>query len=180
MLIKDLKVLKKRFRMVNVVLVNERDEPIGLQEKMQAHIDGNLHRAFSVLLFNSKDEMLIHKRASNKYHCPDLWTNACCSHPFEGEKRIDGAKRRLFEELGYEDVELSELFTFTYKARFDNGLTEHEIDTVFKGMTDSNPPKIDPEEIGDYKWVSIEELKHDVAANPNKYTIWFKEILKRI
>lgn len=164
--------------MVDVILVNEKDKQIGTEEKMQAHVNGHLHRAFSVLLYNSKDEMLIHKRAVTKYHCPGLWTNACCSHPMPKENREEAAKRRLFEELGYENIELKEIFTFTYKAKFDNGLTEHEIDTVFKGKTDLNPPKINPDEIEEFKWVSIEELKKDILANPQKYTVWFKEIIK--
>lgn len=166
--------------MVNVILINEKDEQIGSQEKMQAHVEGNLHRAFSVLLFNKKGEMLIHKRASSKYHCPNLWTNACCSHPMPNETRIQAAKRRLNEELGYENIELEEVFTFRYKAKFDNGLTEHEIDTVFKGITELHPPKINPEEIDEYKWTSIKDLRNDIRKNPNKYTVWFKGILKSL
>ena len=164
--------------MVDVILVNGKDEQIGTQEKMQAHVNGNLHRAFSVLLYNSKREMLIHKRASSKYHCPRLWTNACCSHPMPNETRGEAAKRRLFEELGYGDIELKEVYTFTYKAKFDNGLTEHEIDTVFKGITDINPPKIDPEEIKEFKWIAIKDLQKDMIEHPDKYTIWFKEMMR--
>jgi len=166
--------------MTNIILVNEKDQEIGHKEKMQAHIDGDLHRAFSVQLYNSNGEVFIHKRASSKYHCGGLWTNACCSHPFPGELIIDAAKRRLYEELGYIEIDLTEKFVFQYKASFDNGLTEHEMDHVFFGYTDLNPPEIDPEEIEDYKWISIEELKKDMLNNPLKYTIWFKEIMKHL
>ena len=166
--------------MTNIILVNEKDHKIGQKEKMQAHIDGDLHRALSVQLYNSKGELLIHKRASSKYHCGGLWTNTCCSHPFPGELTIDAAMRRLNEELGYIKIELEEKFVFHYKASFENGITENEIDHVFIGYTDLNPPKIDPEEIEDYKWISIEELKKDIQNNPLKYTVWFKEIMKRL
>jgi isopentenyl-diphosphate delta-isomerase len=166
--------------MANIVLVNEKDHEIGQKEKMQAHIDGDLHRALSIQLYNSKGELLIHKRASSKYHCGGLWTNTCCSHPFPGELTIDAAKRRLYEELGYKQINLVEKFVFQYKASFENGLTENEIDHVFTGSADINPPEIDPEEIEDYKWISPDELKKDMQKSPLKYTVWFKEIMKHL
>ena len=166
--------------MVKIILVNKEDREIGLKEKMQAHIDGNLHRALSIQLYNSKGEIFIHKRASSKYHCGGLWTNACCSHPHPGELTIDGATRRLYEELGYKQINLIEKFVFQYKADFENGLTEHEIDHVFIGNTDINPPLIEPDEIEDYKWISIDELRKDMKHHPAKYTIWFKKIMKHL
>ena len=166
--------------MTSIILVNEKDHEIGHKEKMQAHLDADLHRALSVQLYNSKGELLIHKRASSKYHCGGLWTNTCCSHPFPGELTIDAAMRRLNEELGYIKIELEEKFVFHYKANFENGITENEIDHVFIGFTDLNPPKVDQEEVEDYKWISIEELKKDIQNNPLKYTVWFKEIMKRL
>ncbi len=166
--------------MTNIILVNEKDQEIGQKEKMQAHIDGDLHRALSIQLYNSKGELLIHKRASSKYHCGGLWTNTCCSHPSPGEITIDAAVRRLFEELGYKQIDIKEKFSFYYKKKFENGLTEHEFDHVFTGYTDLNPPEIDTEEIEDYKWISIIELKKDMQKNPSKYTIWFKEIMKHL
>ena len=120
-----------------VILVNEQDEPIGLMEKMEAHEKGLLHRAFSILIFNSNGEMLLQQRASGKYHSPNLWTNACCSHPMPGESLFDAAHRRLKEEMGF-DTFLSHAFTFTYRTDFDNGLTEHEIDNVFTGIFDGD------------------------------------------
>ena len=163
--------------MIKVILVNKNDKIIGQKEKIQAHIDADLHRAFSVLLYNSKGEMLIHKRANSKYHCPNMWTNACCSHPTPGESRNDAAKRRMKEELGYENIKLIKKFTFTYKKEFDNGLTENEIDTVFVGFTENNPPKINPDEIQVWKWISISELLEDIKLNRPKYSFWFQKIL---
>ena len=166
--------------MTNIILVNKKDQEIGQKEKMQSHIDGDLHRALSIQLYNSNGELLIHKRASSKYHCGGLWTNTCCSHPFPGELTIDAAKRRLYEELGYKQVDLVEKFVFQYKASFENGLTENEIDHVFTGHTDLNPPEIDQKEIEDYEWISIDELKNDIQNSHSKYTVWFKEIMKHL
>ncbi|MCK5674214.1 MAG: isopentenyl-diphosphate Delta-isomerase [Spirochaetales bacterium] len=166
--------------MANVILVNKEDHEIGQKEKMQAHIDGDLHRAFSIQLYNSKGEVFIHQRALTKYHCGGLWTNACCSHPFPDELTIDGANRRLYEELGYEQIELKEEFVFQYKNKFDNGLTENEIDHVFIGYTDLHPPLIDSEEVGDYTWISVDKLKHDIQKNPAKYSVWFKKIMNHL
>ncbi len=166
--------------MANIILVNEKDQEIGQKEKMQAHINADLHRALSIQLYNSSGELFIHKRASSKYHCGGLWTNACCSHPCPDELTVDAAMRRLYEELGYKQIDLIEKFVFQYKASFENGLTEHEIDHVFIGCTDLNPPKIDPEEIEDFKWISIDELKKEMQNHPSKYTIWFKEIMKHL
>lgn len=166
--------------MSNIILVNEEDHEIGQKEKMQAHVDGDLHRAFSVQLYNLEGEVFIHKRASSKYHCGGQWTNACCSHPFPGELTIDGANRRLYEELGYKQIDISEKIVFQYKSSFENGLTEHEIDHVFIGYTNANPPQIDPGEIEDYKWISVVNLIKDIQNNPAKYTVWFKKIMNHL
>jgi isopentenyl-diphosphate delta-isomerase len=114
-----------------LVLVNEQDEPIGEIEKMEAHRKGLLHRAFSVFIFDDNGRMLLQQRAMSKYHSGGLWTNACCSHPGPGEETLASAKKRLKEEMGFEINEA--LLTFTYKARFDNGLIEHEHDHVLVG-----------------------------------------------
>ncbi len=164
----------------NVILVDEQNTQIGVKPKLQAHIDGDLHRCFSILLYNSKGEMLIHKRALEKYHCGGLWTNACCSHPAPGEHTIEGAKRRLYEELGYKDITLTPQFEFIYLAEFENGLIEHEYDFVYTGIVDFDPPKPDPSEIAEFAWVTVSELSADVQENPSKYTVWFQIILSKL
>lgn len=159
-----------------VVLVNENDEVIGTMEKLRAHKEGLLHRAFSVMIFNDAGEMLIHQRAINKYHCGGLWSNTCCSHPQLNETPIDGAKRRLMEEMGI-SCELKFVDTFIYKVKFDNGLTEHEFDHMFVGRC-NDIPNPNPDEVSDWKYVSIEKLKKDIENNPEIFTFWFKEIVK--
>ena len=161
----------------NVILVNENDEKVGLMEKMEAHEKALLHRAFSVFSFNKKGQLLLQQRAVSKYHSPLLWTNTCCSHQRDGESNIEAGKRRLQEEMGFV-CELKELFVFTYKAPFDNGLTEHEIDHVMVGYYDKNP-EINREEVEAYKWMTIEEVKMDMNKNPEIYTVWFRIIFEK-
>lgn len=157
-----------------VILVNEKDEPIGLMNKMEAHEKAILHRAFSVFILNDNNEVMLQQRAQHKYHSPLLWTNTCCSHQRAGETNIQAGKRRLFEEMGFE-VELKELFHFIYKAPFDNGLTEHELDHVMIGYS-NNEPDINLEEVASWKWMKIEAIKEDMIQNPADYTVWFKII----
>lgn len=158
----------------NVILVNEKDEPIGLMPKMEAHEKAVLHRAFSVFVLNSQNEIMLQQRAHHKYHSPLLWTNTCCSHQREGETNIQAGSRRLFEEMGFK-TDLKELFNFIYKAPFDNGLTEHELDHVMIGYY-NDAPNINPEEVEDWKWMPIEAVKTDIQNHPDLYTIWFKII----
>jgi isopentenyl-diphosphate delta-isomerase len=158
----------------NVILVNERDEPIGLMPKMEAHEKAVLHRAFSVFVLNSKNEIMLQQRAHHKYHSPLLWTNTCCSHQREGETNIQAGSRRLFEEMGFQ-TELKELFHFIYKAPFDNGLTEHELDHVMIGYY-NEAPSINPDEVEAWKWMPIEAVKADIQNHPDLYTIWFQII----
>lgn len=154
-----------------IILVNEHDDMVGTMDKMEAHKQGLLHRAFSVFIFNSKGEMLMQQRALTKYHSAGLWTNACCSHPMPGEKTIDAAQRRLMEELGFE-APIEKIFDFTYKAEFDNGLTEHEFDHVFageyEGEIDANP-----DEVKDFSYKEISEIKNMLQEHPQKFTAWF-------
>ena len=157
-----------------VILVNEKDEPIGLMNKMEAHEKAILHRAFSVFILNNNNEVMLQQRAQHKYHSPLLWTNTCCSHQRAGETNIQAGKRRLYEEMGFE-VDLKELFHFIYKAPFDNGLTEHELDHVMIGYSNSEP-FINPEEVASWKWMKIEAIKDDMIQNPAEYTVWFKII----
>ena len=159
-----------------VILVNEKDEPIGLMGKMEVHEKGLLHRAFSVFVFNSKQEVLLQQRAACKYHSPNLWTNTCCSHPRAGETNQQAGERRLQEEMGLQ-VPLQEVFSFIYKAPFDNGLTEHEYDHVLIGYSDAQP-QINPEEVASWKWLSLEAIKEDILQAPERYTAWFKIIFE--
>jgi len=157
-----------------VILVNENDEQIGLMPKLEAHEKAVLHRAFSVFILNEKNEIMLQQRASHKYHSPLLWTNTCCSHQREGETNIQAGTRRLFEEMGFK-TELKELFNFIYKAPFDNGLTEHELDHVMIGYY-NEAPEINPDEVESWKWMCIEDVKNDMQLHPEIYTVWFKII----
>jgi isopentenyl-diphosphate delta-isomerase len=158
----------------NVILVNPNDEQIGLMPKLEAHEKAVLHRAFSVFVLNDKNEMMLQQRAQHKYHSPLLWTNTCCSHQREGETNIVAGSRRLHEEMGFK-TELKELFHFIYKAPFDNGLTEHELDHVMIGYYNEEP-KINPDEVENWKWMGIEEVLKDMQLHPEIYTVWFKII----
>lgn len=161
-----------------VILVNENDQSVGSMEKMEAHRKGLLHRAFSVFLFNSKGDLLLQQRAIDKYHSGGLWTNTCCSHPFPEEDVTDAAHRRLQEEMGM-DVPLRFLFKFHYKAPFENGLTEHEIDHVFIGYSDKRPV-INPEEVAGYKYMDMETIRQEIEHKPEKYTAWFRIVFNRL
>jgi isopentenyl-diphosphate delta-isomerase len=155
-----------------LVLVNEKDEAVGTMEKMEVHRKALLHRAFSVFLFNSKGEMFLQRRALKKYHSGGLWTNACCSHPFPSEIPTSAAMRRMKEELGF-DTPVEPAFTFIYKAALDNELTEYEFDHVLVGTYDGEVA-LNEDEVGDFCFRSMEDLKEHVSHYPNKYTEWFK------
>lgn len=160
-----------------VILVNSNDEPIGLMPKMEAHEKAVLHRAFSVFVVNDKNELMLQQRAIEKYHSPGLWTNTCCSHQRDGEGNIEAGLRRLDEEMGF-TTPLEYLFNFIYKAPFDNGLTEHELDHVMLGWYEGDPV-INPEEVASWKWMNIEEINSDLKNNPDSYTVWFAIIFDR-
>ena len=160
-----------------VILVNEHDIPIGLMEKLEAHQKALLHRAFSVFILNDKGEIMLQQRAASKYHSPNLWTNTCCSHPRQGETTIEAGKRRLREEMGFV-TELTDILSFIYKAPFDNGLTEHELDHILIGYYNA-PPTINPEEVADWRWELPEKIKEDIAKHPHRYTEWFKIIFDK-
>ncbi|MFH4967936.1 isopentenyl-diphosphate Delta-isomerase [Gaetbulibacter sp. M240] len=160
-----------------VILVNEKDEPIGLMPKMEAHEKALLHRAFSVFVFNDKNELMLQQRALGKYHSPGLWTNTCCSHQREGETNIEAGMRRLQEEMGF-SVPLEESISFIYKAPFDNGLTEHEYDHILIGKY-NGIPEINREEVASWKWMPLEVVKKDIERHPEIYTAWFKVIFDK-
>lgn len=157
-----------------VVLVDENDKKIGLMPKMEAHEKAVLHRAFSVFIFNKDGDLMLQQRAGHKYHSPLLWTNTCCSHQRDGETNLEAGKRRLFEEMGF-NTDLKEVFSFVYKAPFDNGLTEHELDHVMVGYYE-NEPKINKHEVEAYRWMALEDVRTDIEKNPHIYTAWFKII----
>ncbi|MCF7569635.1 isopentenyl-diphosphate Delta-isomerase [Sabulilitoribacter arenilitoris] len=160
-----------------VILVNDKNEKIGLMPKMEAHEKALLHRAFSVFIFNDENELMLQQRALNKYHSPGLWTNTCCSHQRDGETNIQAGKRRLQEEMGFV-VELKESISFIYKAPFDNGLTEYEYDHVMLGNY-NDAPNINEDEVADWKWMPIEAVKVDMELHPEFYTEWFKIIFSK-
>ena len=164
--------------MNDVILVDNKDNQIGVGEKLEIHRQGKLHRAFSIFVFNSKGDMMLQLRAKSKYHCGGLWTNTCCSHPRPGETLESATKRRLKEEMGF-GCELKELFSYIYKVDCKNGLTEHEFLHVFKGIYDGNP-KINSEEADGWKWMPVSDVKADVKKHPEQYTPWFKLSLERI
>jgi isopentenyl-diphosphate Delta-isomerase len=161
-----------------VILVNEKDEAEGKMEKMEAHKKGLLHRAFSVFIFNSKGEMLLQRRALNKYHSGGLWSNACCSHPFPDEATDAGAIRRLKEEMGFE-TNLNKAFDFIYRAEFNNGLTEHEFDHVYTGEY-NGAIHANPDEVCDYCYKKIEDLRNSLQEHPDKFTAWLHIVFPRI
>lgn len=160
-----------------VILVDRNDNQIGLMPKMEAHEKGLLHRAFSVFVFNTENELLLQQRALDKYHSPGLWTNTCCSHQREGENNIAAGKRRLQEEMGFQ-TDLKEVTSFIYKAPFDNGLTEHEFDHILIGNYNDSPTP-NPDEVADWKWVPLDDVALDIKQHPEKYTAWFQIIFDK-
>lgn len=159
----------------DVILVDEKDREIGTMEKMEAHVTGSLHRAFSIFIFNSKHELLLQKRAAGKYHSNGLWTNTCCSHPKPDENLEESASKRLQEEMGM-DVTVKPIFSFIYKAALDNNLIEHELDHVLIGYSDSDPT-INTEEVSDYKWAGLDIIKKEMELYPESFTFWFQKLM---
>lgn len=160
-----------------VILVDINDVPLGTMPKMEAHEKAILHRAFSVFILNKEGQLMLQQRALSKYHSPGLWTNTCCSHQRLGETNLEAGTRRLQEEMGIK-TPLEELFSFVYKAPFDNGLTEHEFDHVILGYYDSEPI-INREEVANWKWMNLEEIITEIKTTPDNYTAWFKIIFDR-
>ena len=158
-----------------VILVDSNDNVVGTMEKMEAHEKGELHRAFSILIYNSKGEMLLQKRAVTKYHSGGLWTNACCSHPVLAEPIEETARRRLKEEMGI-DVSVRYSHNFLYRTALDKNLIEHELDHVFIGKFDGEP-SINETEVEDWKFVNVDWLKNDIAIHPQEYTYWFRLLM---
>ncbi|MCX6189205.1 MAG: isopentenyl-diphosphate Delta-isomerase [Bacteroidetes bacterium] len=161
-----------------VILVDSNDIELGTMGKMEAHRKGELHRAFSVFIFNTKGELLMQQRALEKYHSGGLWTNTCCSHPRKGETTLNAALRRMQEEMGIE-CDIKPVFNFIYKAHLDKGLIEHEFDHVFLGVSDSTP-EINTLEVLDWKYESMENLSKSIRLNPENYTEWLKDCFDKV
>ena len=161
-----------------VILVDQNDHEIGIEEKINAHEKGQLHRAFSVFIINAKGEMLLQQRADSKYHSGGLWSNACCSHPKPGENVEQAAHRRLIEEMGF-DCALEDVFRFRYRAELDRGLIEHEFDHVCIGRFDGEPEP-DPEEVSAYRWIDLQTLAGDMRVHPERYAPWFALSFDRV
>jgi len=162
-----------------VILVDREDRQVGVMAKLEAHEKGLLHRAFSIFIFNSQGELLLQKRANCKYHTPGLWTNACCSHQVEGEDVQRGLNRRLKEEMGLDVTAFQKALVFLYRAKLDNGLTEHEFDHVYFAVSDDTPLP-NPEEVSEWKYLPTETLKNDILESPHLYTPWFKQLLQPV
>lgn len=162
----------------HVILVNQFDEQIGTMEKIKAHQEGRLHRAFSIFIFNDEGKLLLQQRAGNKYHGAALWTNTCCSHPQLGDNLMESALERLSYEMGF-SCDLQKIFSFLYKAPVENCLIEHEFDHVFIGYYNQDPSP-NPSEVNHYEWAEIDWIREDVKQYPEKYTIWFRSIWERV
>lgn len=162
----------------HVILVDENDRPLGISEKMSAHRDGKLHRAFSIFVFNNEGELLLQRRALNKYHSSGLWTNTCCSHPRPGESVEAAAVRRLCEEMGFECA-LHKAFHFIYKAPLERALIEHEFDHVFIGHFNGQP-RPNPNEVMEWRWLDLAALEQELELSPERYTIWFRLAMPRV
>ena len=162
----------------NVILVDEKDQVIGIMPKMEAHLLGKLHRAFSVFIFNSKGELLLQQRAADKYHSGGKWSNTCCSHPRPGEDTLAAAHRRLFEEMGLK-CKLNEAFSFIYKVEMDGGLIEHEYDHVYVGVSDELSVP-DPGEVAAYCYQNMSELEEKLISEPDQYSEWLKICFSRV
>lgn len=161
--------------MEEVILVDDQDNPVGTMEKLEAHQKGILHRAFSILIFNSKGDLLLQKRAKSKYHSAGLWTNTCCSHPLPGESMEEATRRKLKQEMGI-DLQPEFAYKFIYKAALENNLIEHEYDHVFFAAF-SGSPVINTDEVEDWRFEGIDSIRRSISINPELYTCWFRLIL---
>ena len=161
-----------------VILVNKKDQPIGLMDKLDAHEKGALHRAVSVFIFNSDNQLLIQRRSLEKYHTPGIWSNTACTHPRSNESTILCANRRLFEEMGI-IAKIRPVFNFLYKAEFSNNLIEHELDHVFIGFTNKKPNP-NPEEVCDWKYIDEISLRASLNDRPEAFSPWFKMCYMRV
>ena len=159
-----------------VVLVDQKNNEIGTEDKLDAHKKGLLHRAFSIFIFNDNNQILLQKRSDVKYHSAGLWSNTCCSHPYNDKPLVEYANTRLIQEMGIKS-NLKEFFSFIYRAEFSNGLIEFEYDHVFFGKYNSDPI-LNIDEASSFKWINFKQLKLEIEENPTKFTFWLKKIVK--
>ncbi|HYH86265.1 MAG TPA: isopentenyl-diphosphate Delta-isomerase [Pyrinomonadaceae bacterium] len=159
-----------------VILVDEQDRELGASDKLRAHVEGALHRAFSVFIFDRAGRLLLQRRAREKYHSGGLWSNTCCGHPRPGEETAAAAHRRLREEMNVA-CELREAFGFVYRAELDNALVEHEYDHVFVGELEGSPAP-DPSEVEEWKWIDMDELRRELRDEPSRYSYWLKSVVE--
>lgn len=161
-----------------LILVDENDNEVGVMDKLTVHQTSSLHRAFSVFIFNSAGQLLLQQRADEKYHSAGLWSNTCCSHPVKGEDMSETIARRLDEEMGMQ-CEVEFKFSFIYRTELENGLSEHEFDHVYFGMTD-DLPQPNPHEVKNWTYISLGELEDQIKLNPSKYSAWLKICLPKV
>ena len=159
-----------------LILVDAEDRELGAGEKLQVHRSGALHRAFSVFVFDRRGRLLMQRRAPGKYHSAGLWSNTACGHPRPGEATAAAARRRLREEMGL-DCKLRKAFEFIYRAELEGALVEHEYDHVFFGTHEGDPAP-DPSEVGDWRWMSTDELRRGLREEPGRYTYWLKLVVE--
>ena len=159
-----------------VVLVDQNNNEIGTEDKLDAHKKGLLHRAFSIFIFNDNYQILLQKRSDVKYHSAGLWSNTCCSHPYNDKPLVEYANTRLIQEMGIQS-NLKEFFSFIYRAEFSNGLIEFEYDHVFFGKYNSDP-MLNIDEASSFKWINFKQLQLEIEENPTKFTFWLKKIVK--
>lgn len=162
-----------------VILCDKDGNEIGQYDKLQAHVENKLHKAFSIMIYNTSGQLLLHKRADVKYHTPGLWTNACCSHDIPGEDITVTVSRRLQEEMGF-TCKLQPQFTFLYQAELDNELFEYELDTVYTGIYDGPIDVFNPDEVSDARWMNISDVQSEIVANPEQFTPWFKILMQKM
>ena len=159
-----------------VVLVDQNNNEIGTEDKLDAHKKGLLHRAFSIFIFNDNNQILLQKRSDVKYHSAGLWSNTCCSHPYNDKPLVEYANTRLIQEMGIQS-NLKEFFSFIYRAKLSNGLIEFEYDHVFFGKYNSDPI-LNIDEASSFKWINFKQLQLEIEENPTKFTFWLKIIVK--
>lgn len=162
--------------MDNIIIVDEKDNVLGVADKMHVHRSGILHRAFSVIVVNNKQEILIQKRADKKYHSGGLWSNSFCSHFYKNESHINALKRAAQKELGLDIQDCRYIGKFTYSVKVGE-LFENEIDYVYIVKDNGSPISINLEEVSAYRWIKVEECKEMISKHPEKFTEWFKSIV---
>ncbi|MEZ3497994.1 isopentenyl-diphosphate Delta-isomerase [Pantoea sp. KPR_PJ] len=163
---------------IEVILVDHLDRPTGKMEKLEVHEKGLLHRAVTVYVFNSRGELLLQRRASDKYHCGGLWSNTTCGHPCPDEPTQQAAERRLFEEMGL-TLSLTPVFELSYNLPLSNGLTEHEYGHVYFAVSDAKPQP-DPLEADDWCYRSVADIQRAMLEEPQQFTPWFLYTFPRI